>query len=467
MDKKLHITAVIYTDGSFKPVDTEKQIGYRGCGIHGYLYETGKKQSKPQTDLPNGIVTTETGYEDNKSTLKYVLPLEYLDIVLACANQGTSATAELEAGILAIKTIADKETYIVDKLVMWIDSQYLINLITAIQNGTIDTVAKANLDYVEELKKQMARIPVIEVKKSEAHTGEIGNETADKLANMGRNMAIHGKFNTFVKFTNKAYWRSTPKPHPMVNFRQLFFTSNFRAPGTEVLYHVMDYKKSSEPGKKTPEAAFGLVKLTEQDQTIADTISSFIQQCHSRKQYYAVNSLDLGVMYGRNTQTYFNLVNQYSYILRKDLRLVNAYNEIVAAPIVPTGLALQAMDQMQELYEVLKDVEQDNNVYNKIDITSYIYDPVKYKTLLTANDTAIKVETKIDGKPFKLEITLGVDTLPRMSFKNLEKQKPKVYLVYRYMEKDVFSYYTAVILEDKSIGVYCNFYTSKVYLAQK
>ena len=138
------------------------------------------------------------------------------------------------------------------------------------------------------------------------------------------------------------------------------------------------------------------------------------------------------------------------------------FNELIAVPVIPSGLATQAIYQMSELYTILKDVENNTNLYNRQDITNSIYNN-KYKCILGTN-LEIPIELVIDNDLIKANIKLGTDTLPKSGFKALEKNEPKVYVVNRRGEGDIISYYTVIVLNDGSIGVYCNFYSSKIYL---
>lgn len=461
---KINVVYVLYTDGSFKRLSLDNNIGHRGCGIHGYVYKEGEVIDKPQTDLPPRVFTTTEGYNSKPGEL--VKPIAYYDQVVSCANLGTNITAELEAVIFSLTTILASlpDEYNLTKVHLWTDSNYVIQITENLKNPSYAPKANEELvnRYKELLDTSFKDIELI-LHKSEAHTGEFGNELVDKLARVGRELSIKHVYGNWSKHNLKSYWKNTIRIHPLLNFKQLCFTNTQSAQADEILYHVMDYGKDVDPGKKTSKTCFGLIRLEEQEELISKTISSFLQACYAEKYFCAVNMLNLSTLYSRNTATYWDFLGEYSLVFNpKEKTLSNVMETVVARPIVPSGLAEQALERMKELYTIMRDFGYKQEIFKFIDITDKFYN-LDGKWILPKDTEKLQIEVEVLKKKATVTMELGVDLLSYNSLKNLTKEHPTIWLVLKPDDYQILNFYT-IVKTASGIGVYTNFYTSKVYL---
>lgn len=466
MDNNEHYTCILYTDGSFKLVDQETMTGHRGCGIHGYMYKNNEVLEKPQADLPPKVYTTTLGY--NSKPEKLVKPIVYIDQVVSCANLGTNITAELEAVIFSIENVLNNtpDNCPISNIHIWTDSMYVIDINRGISKGNYSPKANPELvtRYAELLSERLANIK-LEIHKSEAHTGDFGNEIADDLSKLGRELSIKSVYGNWYSFIAKNYWKNTVKVNPMLNFKQLYFSNSQAAHADEILYHVMDYSKDVDPGKKEAKTSFGLIRVKEPEELISSTISRYLQESYNNKYYCSVYSLNLQWLYNRRTIVYWNMLGNNSFLFdKKTNSLTNANGLVIARPVVPTGLATQALDRMKELYTIIRDFEHNQEIFTFKDITDMFYN-TKGVCILPKDSNKLKVDVKSHGEEFPVYIELGIDTLSANSFKQMVKEFPNVYLVTKPNGNKIFAFYTLVKTGD-NIGIYTNFYTSKVYVTK-
>lgn len=486
-------SAVIYTDGSFRPNCEGTQIGFWGSGAHGYIF-TDDKSVKTVSDKPTKFVITNQGYIRNeelnkyKDTVQEVKPIMYIDACYSFLNKGTVNTGELSAVIELLKDIINKNEILqLNNILIKSDSMYVIYECNKIleHTETVEEKDKPNIEFLEELKKVLEEIRNkkinFSIEKVKGHSDDPGNDIADILAVYARiqssNRNIIRIFNIHNYEDGNKYWNFTLNRHPMLEYRQLFFTNSLRGTNSDVFYSILDYKTDKEPGTKTHEACFGLVKLVDRQDIIEDTISEYHKACNHMS---IISTLDLNLLYGRLNSYYFNLLGPSIYNFVYGKYSLNTFNK---APIVhairPPGLATQALERTQYLHYLISEYKNANknekSLRKFIDITDRVYQVVedkkknkKWNTIIppTAEYIEIDVEYK-NMNTVKVFVILGKDTLSRNQFKHLEKDEPKIFLVTEMKSEDAMNYYTLIETKNGDIGVFCNFYSGKVLLNKK
>lgn len=454
MDENLY-NVVIYTDGSYKPGNDG---GHRGAGAHGYIYKQGESIDKPQTDLPNGWVTTTEGYkyaERTKEKRTLVKPVGYMDCAYSLTNIGTSQTAELEA-ILYTLTYLYTIPYNIDEVLLLSDSEYCKLTIEKLQVGTKNEFS-TNIVVIEDIANALKGFPKLTIRHVQGHNGDLGNENADSLALAGRIRAGLGIVDKKHNLTKDTYWKigdNRTGRHPMLKFKSLFFTSSLPAKGDEIFYSIMEYKKNIEVGKRTNEACLGLVKLQEQPAIVRDLIHSYLKALRERNYAFSVYTVDLSVLYSLYTWRWWEMFGQDSFVVPRDQKVYNLRREQVGRPIVPSGLAAQAIQKSIALYNIYIDMEK-KQIFEYFNVTDKFY---KDKKFLLKDKDNIKI--KLD-KTKTVDIEFGTDTLPKSSLKQLEKNFPEVWVVVVKESFEILNYFTIVKAND-SLGIFHNPQTSKV-----
>lgn len=491
---------VLYTDGSFVRTDNDLLAGFRGSGVHGYFYKIGDKSNT--TNRPNKFVITNTGYYDESSFKEkpnhyLVNPSYYIDACFSYVNHGTANTAELEAVVDILTYIWNMvnssyelvpDNIVIDNIVIRADSQYVIQWMDKLMDKSI-TGEKYNDDtpnlqtvkdlenILDELTKKNIKIEVIKVT---GHSGEVGNDTADTLAKYGRIQSCIRNVFKSIKFRPASkYWsKNDDSRHPFLRYKQLFFTNTLKAPNDEIYYSVMDYATDTEPGKKTHNACFGLIKLKEQQKLIEDAIRVYHEQSYRLSRRSVVSTLNLNNLFSRNTLHYFDMfLDKIFNFDNRGYTLNNLLNDPIVYTINPGGLALQALECMEILYNILnefKEKDKVKSVRKYINITDKIYKQEKnkkgelvYNTIIPNGTNMIQFDVEVDKFNPTITFDLGKDTLSRNQFKQLEKSIKGVWLVLHPVSDVVYYYYTIVDLGEEGIGIFCNFYSGKVVLTDK
>lgn len=491
LNQEITYNCVLYTDGSFIRTDNDLLAGFRGSGVHGYFYNPNDEKGKNTTNRPNKFVITNKGYWEEsrfKETKEHYLvtPTHYLDACFSYINHGTNNTAELEAVIEILNylgTLDQDSGMIIKNILLRIDSQYVIQWIEKILEKSIQYDDKtSNVELVKELEK-IIKILIdagikIEVIKVAGHSGEVGNDTADTLAKHGRiQSCIRNVFKSINLRTASKYWnKSDDSRHPFLRYKQLFFTNTLKAPSDEVYYSVMDYATDTEPGRKTHNACFGLINLRDHQQLIEDAIRIYHEQSYRLSRRSVVSTLNLNNLFNRNTTHYFDMfLDKIFNFDNRGYNLNNLLDEPIVYTINPGGLALQALERMEVLYNILKEYKnKEKGVRTYIDITDKIYKQDKnkkgevvYSTLIPNGTNTLQFEIDLGKHQPLITFDLGKDTLSRNQFKNLEKSLPKVWLVLHPVSEQVYYYYTIIDLGEEGIGIFCNFYSGKLILTDK
>lgn len=488
---------VLYTDGSFYPIPGSPTDGFYGSGVHGYIYNTSTIGQKPKSgNTPSEHTITTKGYVKNdkykqNDTRKTVSPSHYIEASYSYQNKGNNVISELKAVISVLIDLKEKilPTIPLNEILIIADSKYVLYCLNLIEDDKfkykLEDDQQKNIELIRELNDLVTWYKEnginIRYSKIEAHSGNIGNNLADRLALYGRNRSISRESGSVFHLRDaNSYWNTQQERHPFLRYKQMFITNSIEAPSDRNIYSIMEYSSSTEPGRKTHDACFGLVVLKEDQSFIEDTIKFYQNLVFKMGTMLGnmspVHTLDLNNLFSRNNIYYYKLFgsNALNFIPRnKQLQTFDGRPLIYN--INPAGLALQALERMQSLYKILDDYECDKKPNNieYFDITNNIYnielskknDNI-YKIIPENGQNSIKIDVDI-GRPIKLLLDLGKDTLSRNQFKALETYKPKVVLV---MEKHpsskeeiaIYNYYTIVKTEQGDIGIFCNFYSGKI-----
>lgn len=493
LDAKDTYTAILHTDGSFKPnVEGDLTLGCYGAGVHGYIYNN-SKINKGTSDTPQNYYITTLGYVINtmydKTSDTLVTPSYYVDGIYSFLNKGTISQAEV-LGIICSLTDLFKYTEQINlnSILIYTDSTYALDVFNKVKkeleafNIPPET---PNFHLYEDLRNTLLQYKhkniSIVIDKIQAHTLHIGNNIADDLAYIGRKQSgernLVSRFDVFDtnidgKKSNK-YWSNNVEENELLKFKQLFFTNSLRAQRDEIIYSVMNYKTDVEPGTRTHDALLGLVSVINPPVIIEDAIKYFHKSTSTTS---VLSTINLKNLYSRDVSYPYTLYGDSIYTYIHNKRTLFKRSIPIITPVNPPGLSTKLLMDMQFMYNFIStyrtikdDVLKEEVMVNKsllfINITDRIYGfgtkKQQLSCIIPQGNTYIDIEHSVNNKAIKFPISLGKDTLDRNNFKRLESRNPTVILIVDIKSDKFFEYYTLIEVEG-DIGVYTNLYSNKV-----
>lgn len=492
MEEKL--TAVLYTDGSFISNGQGITEGFYGSGCHGYIFDQ-EKINKTTGDRPSKYNITESGYfptdsistltEEQRVGIQNVAPKYYFDCCYSFLNKGTNNSAELRGVIESLRDLKDTKIEL-SKILLKIDSEYTITMIQKIltlgkESWFIPDMPNVThlLDLEQILLAYKNEGVEITTSKVKGHSIDLGNNIADRLSYFARVQSSHREIKRIFKLVDTSkekYWNIDDGRTPLLKFKQLFFTNTLRADQTEIIYSLMEYPTDVTPGTKSSDCCFGLVIPEQVVPQIEDAIKRYHKLGWKTNTFNIISTLNLNNLYSRNNIHYYNLLGDdvYRYNHKQDC-LMNIEQVPIIYTVRPSGLAVQAMNNMEKLHNIVTFYRRRNEGVSDsidfIDILPKLYSSktkkkdVEVKTCEIANGTN-SIQLNIDSKFKKgmvINLDLGKDTLTRNQFKQLEKSIKSVTLALHRVSENVIAYYTIIEADGHGLGIYCNLY-SGVYL---
>ncbi len=469
-------TLIINGDGS------AIQQGPIGSGLHGYIFLSSKLDVK-SNDKPSKYILTDIGYIESELVAKTeghhhtIIPEAYVDGYCSFNMLSTSNVAELFAfiatGRKVIEMFNDPETYTITNFIYQTDSMYVIHVINNIlKDDRWKSEDKINKEYwlmISEIIDTLKALDItFKTDKVKGHGTHLGNNTADRLAFLGRMEST--RFRPEVNFTispAKGYWTATKERHPFLSLRQLFFTNLQRENSDENIFAVMKYKKDDELGKKSHEACFGLVIFKEKDEYLENMISEY--QKHN-KSLSLLSSLDLNNLYSNVVCRYYDIFNTKPFVYNKNNGVLSLWEEQdVVTEIRPAGLATQAFNKVTNLYSLIRAYRADSSdTIKSYDISKLFYDldeKSKIKTVIPNGVNTVNVEFNFKGIDIKIPLELGKDTLDRNAIKKLESIETKITLMVEEVSDLMAKYYIIIDVQDKGdISIWHNFYSNNILL---
>jgi ribonuclease HI len=477
-DTKLNYGMVAYVDGSSKP-----NPGYIGWGFHGYKYndETPKKGTGNPTHFP-----TIKGYElkVDKSKKQEITPIKYFDGFGCRRETGSNNLAELLAANTVINLASDNPP---TKLHLRTDSEYVRKGIDnwnriwntedrykvdikSIPNGAIwlDTISK-----LDQLQRSGTQFSIEWIK---GHSGILGNDIADKLANIGSFNSLDGNSKIEVTYKNpEGYWKHEINRHPFISMKSMFFNTlkESHIPGE---YYLGDLGNDIDVfGSKMSDGAFAVIQLKEPDPVIEYVRTRQSELCNDED---SLVMLRLDELFRPTTYDYIKEYGKAAITLnnqrRADLRSIN--DEPLTRVLKPPKIAMRVIDSLSILKAILLNYKDNLLVgYRKIDITDHFYNKetkkVKkdiviksvLKPTLVVGTPSLELMIKVDDKDAKIILTLGIDIPTRNHLKSLESSNAKLTMLVWNVSDTAYKYVT-VIESNDDIGVWAGFYSNVFFI---
>jgi ribonuclease HI len=464
---------VLYTDGSVRPVNP----GYGGWGVHGYSYmaQNSKKGNGNATQL-----LTADGYVE-KITVKESKPVEikalsYIDGFGSYDIPITNNHAEI-AGVANAFAYADK--YDIKKLTVMTDSDYTVKGTTQWlpiwhknnwfkQDGNPVANKEVWLGLEERLNKLKAKGVEVEVKWIKGHSTHLGNQIADKNANIGsaysKTHLARAEINTV---SPEGYWNPKAERHPFICQKRIYFSTkkDVNIPGE---YYLGDHGKDDELlGSRQVDGCYSYIELKTPDPLI---------EILRKKQCMESNDLDRIIM-GRLDKLFQGpaatdllrfgdicLLKPHTHKL--DLHFFD--KEPMTKELKPPRLAMRALEALNTLKGIFQAWQnKQEDIITETNITQLFFtrddDNKDYKLKEQFVPGYTSVVSSIlygkEGKAAKIDLCLGVDLPDRNALKKLEKLKPEVFVV-SWMEADKAFRYATIIKERDNFGIWAGMYSN-------
>lgn len=477
--------AIMYTDGSAHPNNTNCTYPNTGSGMHGYIYSE-DNLGKKRNDRPSTAFVTDKGYLDDGMVLafpdhKLLVPDCYVTGYSSFKRIGTNNTAEIQAFVATVDYFIrakEGDVNLVDELLVLTDSLYVINIVKKIKEDTAKswnmTVEKnldlwGEIDRVLELAKQ--KNLVVNIDKVLGHSNNVGNELADDLALLARLKSTkYQKDETVWKVSDiKNFWKPVAKRHPFLSYSNIYFMNQL-APGMDnLIYSVLRFKTDTEAGKKTPASGYGLVVLAKPDETLNVVRKAFLDNLGSLS---LVSVIDTDVLESFRSNLMLSNFGEdvltYQGRGRKEMKVLE--EDTLCREVYPPGLAKKSLDKNILLLSYIEDLKNEvsHSHTEVMDITSTYFsiDPKgKYKYLIGTGVDHLLIKTKTQaGDEITIPIVFGIDIMDRNSMKKLEPLKPTVLLLKVSVSEECIEYYVVIKTEQGDYSIWCNFYSNKVYV---
>jgi len=469
-DEKKDLTkAVVYTDGSAIP-----NPGHAGWGFHCYLY--GEFAQKRSANKPKNFVNTTVGYTERsyatRNDLQEVVTDDFIDAFGAIDGESTNNVGEVTAFFKAYFHLIGLGVTNINVLS---DSMYLINMYKRVlKDGDVSNQFPTNT----ELWVDMARILIHTKEKGiklsitfiKGHSGDPGNERADKMATLGRT----AKEDVYRTSVDQRYWTQTKDIHPFLSNTQLFYAED----GIEDLdvYATMSYKDSEDVGRNMTSITYGIVKPPEMDETIRDAQRLFRDISTEEDIVNTYNVISLPALSNVTTTRDIRLFGKDAFVFerrRKGL-LSNTDEDVIIKNVRPAGLAMLGLSNCLNLKGIqddiirmisetdpLKETTIDDMTFINITDMIYEYDitrKLKVKLALKKNNKNLIVPTEECNVPVKF----GISFLKVNALSKIANRDPQVTLVIRRTNLKIGMFYIHIKLDDGTVGTWCNFFSNKI-----
>jgi len=474
---------LIYADAGVKP-----NPGFGGWGVHGYLYTDAvpKKGYGCQK-----AYLSHAGYLDKSLYKGETKPAEitvdkYVDGYGAITTTVTNNAGEVIAAKNAIDVAISNS---VSEVVLLTDSEHVVKGSTQYidqwaHNNWIkkDGNLVKNVEHWKSLYEGIKtlrekQIPYT-IKWVRGHNGDLGNETVDSYATMGRVLSAKDTHQSCVVYTSpEGYWGNYYERHPLLNHPKIYTTTKLIAEADNEFYCGTHGKEDDAVvGKRMADGAYAYVVLNKPQELIG-FVREKIKKAADRDDrlvMFCVDTLyqrDIGNRIAKFGESCIYRPNPNKldfYFPNKDADKDTPLSWEFNPPLI-AHRAVQAISEIKGTY--LAYCKADPSL-TSVDITEHLYEKTskgttQLKSSLGVGTASIKLQAKYatgqKSGTHEVLLTLGIDSLDRNAFKRIEKMEPEVILITWPEGPSAFRYATIVKTNEGS-GIWAGYYTNLVLL---
>lgn len=482
---------VVYTDGGCVGSNIS------GWGIHGYIY------SNHETNSNSGCkstVPTKDGYKSSANGNKAPV-IAYLNFSGYEQDNVTNNTAEIKAAIKAFELISLLK---VKKVLLLADSMYVLTLLNTyekyLNNGFLNANGKplANQDMVKQLISAYTEIKdfiEITLRHVKGHSGDFGNDTADKLCTdamsklrnemNNASYTVSGIKNSTIQHEKEFFRMNTPEDYfgvsntasKMLTEGCLFFTTNgiatnytkryFQGSFGEKLKSRKTDEKKIFRGKPFSDACISVVDLKEPDIIINNLINIV------NSTFKETGVVEMNLSYQTRDTIYNDFFRGEINNLLVDTinnKLISANKTELTGLIYPPRLSFRLIKDYEIISGMLDEILSGNPTEIQMvkDITDLFYEVTEKKGKsaykLLNNDEGVHrvpVEFKIGNtvKSTIIPVTLSVDCPSKISLGRLKSTNPTIKLFVFDIGARTLRYGTFIESED-GVGIWMGIYSN-------
>lgn len=477
---------VLYCDGGCLQT---AEIG--GWGIHGYFYKP--DVPKQGAGCPKGIPTA-IGYcskeTNNGVTGSPVTMIRYIDGFGSMLSDTTNNIAELTAAINALNYILEKKPKKVNILT---DSKYVVSglnewSVSWIRNDWTkpDGSSVLNKEYwvtIIALRDKVVEMGIeFTIDWVRGHVGDIGNETADRLATYGVILAKKKHPHNEMRETEaKGYWGKDFTYNRIVDKSRWYFNTHHpkvynedltRKPNGQWVYHLGNHGPDDELiGKPISDSSFSVVYLNKPIHELQMIRSYQNQISCSNYENVVVGRLD-NILSGNSLE----ILNEYNTLLLEKLEFQNNVvlnKNLLTIEMNPPQLAYRSAEYLNHLEWILDCFLDDPAKYGLVitEITDIFYSTetkskkecTKLKPSMVSAvkkvDVKIKYDTNAHAGEIDVPLVFGIDCPTRNALAALAEQQPQFYAV-TWRESDTAFHYATILKTKEDIGIWAGVYSN-------
>jgi len=445
---------VLYTDGSARP-----NPGITGYGVHGYVGEEGKFKSidSKWTMTTNGYVTRKEKEKHTELKPDYIIEKYGRN-----EDSNTNNQAELDALIEAI-IVAKKRLNPEDKLHIIADSEYVVRFVNNILSGK-NTEYNSNVPYLNKIKELMSDIEFeFTIERVDGHAGILGNEEADSLSNIGRNLKNTDmeRRNIFKEIIVDPieYWFYEPVINEFLkkNKKLLLTLKNTTILNNKNLHCVTNYKRKNvdEIGKKDPSITYTIIKNNDTIEEI-DLIYNIALDGSDMLKPYVIN---LSEVLNKKVAKKLHIYKE-DYIVKKKtmfeiIETTDSTPVILATEVFPQSLSWYTIEHFKNLYDLKNEFDKKDERLKIIDIKDLIFENIKEDKFV------------LDTDDFKTTLKFRLNLPEPSLFTNLKKKLENVYLVYKQNDQVVYDTFIYIVTNDGEWMVETNAFSKLKFKKKK
>ena len=461
---------VIYTDGGCK-----YDLG--SWGIHGYTFTD--DPTKSNSSVPNAVAGRK-GYDLTRKEEK----VNVISFFNACGveEKSTNNRCELLAMSNALDlinnvpfdnvTILSDSLYVLEGMTKHLDKWSKNNWTKSTGESIVnkDLWVNVNTQYSEATSKYGRNLAFIKVK---GHSGDVGNDCADKNATLGRVLYENGKDPEWhICNDPKAEWTAEFSINPLISDNYFVYqTGASNTVDNKNIYMQATVNKSSSKG--------GDDKIETLGKRIADTVLSLVvtpepvTQLEHLKNFlngklppYSIVVSSLNAL--RLDRIAKDMLTHEAFDLRlkhDGVTVITSANQEVCKVLNPVRLGYRFLNHYGGMYNILvNEMYKDTTVFTEHDITDTMYTSTTVKskttTKVTLESDLITVNTDIDGKTVPIPLTIGVDMPRKLTLSKLKDHNPRVCLYTRRSSEHSLTYFT-IVFSDVGIGIWSAIYANE------
>lgn len=482
---------VAYTDGGARGGPNGSNPGYAGYGLHAYTYNYAL--NKKGLGL-GGIIPTKDGYvasgqkDEDSDCAAQVKPIKYLESHTTIPGINSNVVAEITAATqtltYAYTTLLPAYPETFKEVTVIADYDGLINA----GNGLLERW-KANrwtkadgspvqgkaywqaLDgAIQNLQQSGVMVNFRWVK---GHSGDTGNEAADRMATLAVNKNRDGiESSGVVEKEVGGYWSSRIDLDGLLRQRTVYFVTD-KATQSPGRYYMGNFGKEQDmEGVRNPQGYYSIVQLNTPDPLLETLIAR-----QNEVTYPAVRVVlaYMERLYSRSTAK--EIMEHGGITLyptsKNNRSLVDLGDETVTYDCNPPYKAWSAIESLNELKALYDRVISDRAGLMVEDITDHLFvkndkDKLELKKDFTSGYCELVYTPKDpEGLTAKaVHLVMGVDLPIRNALKKMEDQLPKVELISWVEGLNVWRYATFVTTTSGH-AIFCAVHSNKVLLKSK